>query len=221
MVEDSVSDERIEQFRRDLLDWSEGNLREFPWREGDLTPYEVMIAEILLQRTRAENVVSVYDEFLDRFPDLGALADAEQPEVAELLRPLGLHNRRSSSLMEIADELNGEDFPRTEEELLELPHVGRYVANAVLCFGYGEPAAVVDSNVIRIYQRVFGIEEDRQRSQTLWNFAERVLPNQRAERFNLALLDFAAQVCTSASPRCEDCFANRYCEYYAEEREME
>lgn len=218
METQDVSKEMVERFRQQLIEWSHGELRSFPWRERDRTPYEVMIAEILLQRTRAENVVPVYREFINRFGDASSLAEADQEEIAELLQPLGLQNRRSKSLKELASRLKGKEIPRTESELRELPHVGLYGANATLCFGFDQEAPIVDGNVIRVYQRIFGIDEDRQRNASLWDFAEKVLPPGDSRRFNLALLDFAASICTPGTPRCEECFANEYCEYFSENR---
>lgn len=215
MVGEDVSEERIHRFRGDLLDWSRGQLRSFPWREESATPYEVLIAEILLQRTRVDAVLPVYTEFLERYPDFTAITDASTGEIADLLQPLGLQNRRANSLSKLAESMAGREVPRTEDELLELPHVGLYVANAVLSFALDEPTAIVDSNVIRVYQRVFDIGEVRPRKKELWEFARRVLPREEHRRFNLAVLDFAALECTPSSPNCERCFAARYC-YYPE-----
>lgn len=206
-------DSKIQQFREDLLTWGNENFRDFAWRETR-DPYEVMIAEILLQRTRAETVEPIYENFLQQFPRLEDLGKAEQDEVAELLEPLGLHNRRASSLVEIGETLDESELPQTEQELLELPHVGKYVANAVLCFAHGKPRPIVDENVIRVYQRVFDIDHDRQRSQELWNFARETVPEESARAYNLAILDFAAKLCTSQNPKCEECFASGYCTFF-------
>jgi A/G-specific adenine glycosylase len=173
----------------------------------------VLIAEILLQRTRAETVEPIFNEFIERYPSMVELRDAEEADIAGLLSPLGLHNRRASSLVKIGTRIGDDPLPTDEEELLELPHVGKYVANAVLCFAHGEPRPVVDRNVIRVYQRVFEIEEDRQRSEELWDFAAMVLPEEDARDYNLALLDFAAARCTARSPGCDGCFARSYCPY--------
>lgn len=220
MVGGDVSQETIERFREDLLGWSESNLREFPWRDPERSPYEVMIAEILLQRTRADNVVPIYEEFLKRYPDFDALTRSSTEEVAELLQPLGLQNRRAESLLDIASQIDGTAIPETREELMELPHVGLYVSGATLSFGFDRPAAIVDSNVMRVYERVFDIEEKRPRNDELWAFAERVLPDDHHRQYNLAILDFGALICTASSPRCEECFARSYCSFYQDGKEQ-
>lgn len=213
----SIDEDVVEAFRDGLLEWSRGNLRAFPWRDDDREPYEVLLAEILLQRTRAETVVPVYLEFLESYPDFEAIREADASDIAELLEPLGLHNRRSRSIKRIAERLDGTAVPREVDDLLELPHVGPYVANATACFGRGQPAPLVDSNIRRVFKRIFDVEAPDPRDDALWSFAARLLPEEDARRFNLAILDFAAAACTPTSPRCEDCFANEYCRYYAED----
>jgi A/G-specific adenine glycosylase len=212
-MSDELPEERVERLRGDLLAWGERNQREFAWRDTS-DPYEVLVAEILLQSTRADAAEPVFESFLDSFPDLAALGRASTDDIAELLEPLGLHNRRAAALVEIGTRCAGEGIPEEESALRELPRVGRYVASAVACFARGEPRPVVDTNVIRVYQRVLGVEHERQRDPRLWDLASEILPSDRAGEFNLALLDFAAAVCTARSPACEECPASEYCIYY-------
>jgi A/G-specific adenine glycosylase len=208
---------KAKPFVGELAEWGENNRREFPWREEDRSPYEVFIAEMLLRRTSAEAVEPVYREFLDRYPDLNALSSADKEELAELLQPLGLHNDRAKALRDTTSQLVFSGIPDTEEELLDLPHVGPYVANATLCFGYGQRRPIVDANVARIYSRVFDIDvmdDQLHEDDYLWDFAESLLPEEGYRGYNLALLDFGAAVCTSQSPSCPTCLANNMCEYY-------
>lgn len=208
---------RAKPFVRDLVEWGRENYREFPWREEDRSPYEVFIAEMLLRRTSAEAVEPVYREFLDRYPDLNSLSSADRDELADLLQPLGLHNKRAKALRDITSQLVFSGIPDTEDELLELPHVGPYVANATLCFGYGQRQPIVDANVARIYSRVFDIdvmEDQLHEDDYLWDFAESLLPEESYRDYNLALLDFGAEVCTSQSPECDTCPVNEMCKYY-------
>lgn len=210
---------KAKPFVGELAEWGENNRREFPWREEDRSPYEVFIAEMLLRRTSAEAVEPVYREFLDRYPDLNALSSADKEELAELLQPLGLHNNRAKALRDITSQLVFSGIPDTEEELLDLPHVGPYVANATLCFGYGQRRPIVDANVARIYSRVFDIDlmdDQLHEDDYLWDFAESLLPEEEYRGYNLALLDFGAAVCTSKSPSCPTCLSNDICEYYQE-----
>jgi len=208
-------DDKAERFRDDLLDWSEGNLRSFPWREDDATPYEVLIAEIMLKQTRSPTVHEIYVEFLEEFPTVEALAEAERDELIDIIQPLGLYNYRADAFMEIAERSVDGGIPESAEELSDFPQVGPYVLNATLCFGFGEELPILDTNVERIYTRVF--EEDgvgEVDDDELWELAERMLPKGQARRYNLALLDFGYSICTHSSPSCETCFASGYCDYY-------
>lgn len=202
------------QFRDSLLQWSEGRLREFPWRETD-SPYEILIAETLLQQTLAAKVPPVYEEFLSHYSTPGQLAEGDPKSIATLLEPLGLQNRKASALVKTGQRLREIGrVPPSIEELSDLPFVGLYGANAVLCFGFGERRPIVDVNVIRIYNRVFGHDFEDDRDERAWEFAGEILPEEDFQRYNLALLDHGATVCLSSNPRCEECPVNSICEYY-------
>ncbi len=190
-------------FRDRLMRWSEGRLRSFPWRDPDASRYEVFIAEMFLRRTRAEVVADVLPRFLRRYPDLAALQTATEADLAELIRPLGLQQMRARALTEIADRV--EELPTAAAELRALPHVGPYVANATVCFADGRPTAIVDRNVDRVYGRYLGdrwrgADPDGQQA-----IAAAMLDEAAPRRYNLALLDFAAAVCTARSPACAGC----------------
>jgi A/G-specific adenine glycosylase len=207
----------IDSFREDLLSWSESNLREYPWRKSD-DSYRVLVAEILLQKTFADKVEPIYDEFVDRYPRLDALTEAKVEAVTSLLKPLGLQNVRAKALIDIANEYADGGIPDDKEALLELPYVGPYAANATLCFAFDERRPIVDANVVRVFNRAFGLDLTPQ-DEKAWEIADRVLPDQDYQRFNLALVDFGAKICTADSPRCLDCFYNDLCTYYATTKE--
>lgn len=202
-----------ESFRNDLFEWSEDNLREFPWRETD-SSYEIFVAEILLSKTPVFKVEPLYDTFLERYPSLEDLENADEEVLAELLHPLGLQNRRAAALVEIGRKLGDRGIPEEEEELLKLPYVGDYAANATLCFAFGQRRPIVDTNVIRVYDRVFDLDSTNPESKKIWQFAYDMLPEQHVAQYNLALIDFGALVCTPQKPACETCFTNEYCNYY-------
>lgn len=204
------------RFREGLLGWSEDHGRSFPWRDSDATLYEVFMSEMFLRRTRADVVESFIPAFLARYPDIPSLREADVEELAEIIRPMGLQNKRARGLIDLADQLEGDTLPDELDELLELPQVGPYVANATLCFASGEQRPIVDRNVDRIYRRLMGEDWDEMGEADRWGFAEAMLPEGKARRFNLALLDFAAAVCAAPDPNCEACFANDYCTYYDE-----
>lgn len=201
-------------FRDDLLNWGAENLRSFPWRRTQ-NAYEILIAELLLKQTNAEKVVPVYNDFLAEYPDLSAVVESAEKELVEILEPLGLYNQRVDALQKIAENLD-ENVPNSEDELLKLPYVGPYAANAILCFAFGRRRPVVDVNVVRVYSRVFNIPDWGRKSSEMWEFAEIMLPDDNVQLYNLSLLDFGASICTQRSPNCEICFANNYCDYYLE-----
>jgi A/G-specific adenine glycosylase len=204
--------ETIELFRSNLLEWAETNLRSFPWRETS-DPYEVLVAEILLQKTAAEKVEPVYNDLITTYTTSEELAEAEQERLAEVIYSLGLQNQRSQALIAIGKEIRDSGVPSEMERLLELPYVGRYAANATLCFAFDEAHPIVDANVVRVYNRIFDTDFDY-RDEAAWQFAEEVLPEADVWQFNLAILDFAADICAPKTPNCEECFFTDRCSYY-------
>jgi len=210
------ADHKIEAFQEGLRKWAgeDDNIRQFSWREKD-SPFEILISEILLGATLASKVEPIYDEFIERYPDLEDLAEADVEELATLLEPLGLHKRRAAALVKIGKQLKDTGVPADEDKLLELPYVGRYAANATLCFGFGERRPIVDANVVRIYNRIFNLDL-KPTGDYAWEFAEQVIPDRDVQLFNLALLDFGAAICTDQSPRCSDCLFSENCYYFSQ-----
>jgi A/G-specific adenine glycosylase len=205
----SVSPSGVTWLRRRLRTWFVHSGRDFPWRRSQ-DPYAILLAELLLQRTRADLVPAVYERFLRRYPDPWALAAAENSEVLELLRPLGFVHRsaRLPALGRVLVEQFEGRVPSTERELLTLPGVGRYVANAVLLLGFGKARPLLDPNVIRLLERVFDLRSARSRAREdpeLWATLRRIVPRRNPAPVALALIDLGAVVCSSNRPRCAVC----------------
>ncbi|MCU4802401.1 hypothetical protein OB920_18655 [Halobacteria archaeon HArc-gm2] len=206
-----MSSEPERRFRTELLEWGEENRREYSWREPDRTLYEVFVAEFFLTQTPADNVGAVYPRFLELFPTLDEIADANEDELVEVIEPLGFQNMRAQALKRIAS--THDHLPTRAESLMELPRVGRYVANATLCFARGDRLPVLDRNVERVYSRVFrDVWTETEADQLA--FTEKLVPDE-ARTYNLTLLDFGALICQT-EPLCEQCFANEYCDYFRE-----
>jgi A/G-specific adenine glycosylase len=208
---------KIRWFRSRLKDWGRENRRDFPWRRTS-EPYAILVAELLLQKTAAATVAPIFQELLDRYPTLADLAAAPAGEITSLLQPLGLFSRTEKLLEAVQvllENYNGE-IPSTEAELLQLPGVGKYIARSVCAHAFGQPAAVLDVNVVRILERFFGIDGGRvkSRSPELWEAADRVAPDGEVGAWNLSLLDFGAAVCTAKNPRCGECPLQQRCGYY-------
>lgn len=180
----------------------------------------MLIAELLLQRTRADLVEPHYPVFVREYPNAQALAAADPMGVEELLRPLGFTHRtaRLPQLGRALTERHGGTVPSAREELLALPGVGQYVANAVRTVAFAQPEPLLDPNIIRLVGRVFGIRTQRARARddpTLWAFIRSVLPRVRARDFNLALVDLGATVCRARRPQCFSCPFRSRCQAFA------
>ncbi|MDC0835726.1 A/G-specific adenine glycosylase [Geitlerinema sp. CS-897] len=210
----SVDDLNIQWFRRRLTAWGRENLRQFPWRDTH-DPYRILIAESLLQKTTVEAVLPTYNSFLRQYPDVETLARADLNDLETRLQPLGLLFRAARILDAARTVVNDYDgrVPNTETELLSLAGIGKYSARSILANAFGKPAAVLDTNVARIFERFFGVEGERVKSRCkrLWGLADRVVPKRNASRWNLTLLDFGALVCTASRPKCDRCPLRKRC----------
>ena len=188
-------------FTRKLLAWYKRNARVLPWRRTR-NPYAILVSEFMLQQTQVSRVLDYYPRFLKRFPTIGALARSRPKAVMEAWDGLGYY-ARARNLHRLAREvtrLHDGTLPDKPEELRTLPGVGRYTAGAVACFAYEKPVATVDTNVRRVLERAFG-------SRDAWTLAEQIVPKngKRAWRFNQALMELGALVCTARKPKCPEC----------------
>ncbi len=202
------SESRLANVHAALLAWYRPQGRDLPWRRTR-DPYAILVSEIMLQQTQVERVLGKFDEFLATFPTFAALAAASTAEVIRRWAPLG-YNRRAVRLQAIAravtDERGGQ-LPSTADELRELEGLGAYTANAVACFAFERPAAVVDTNVRRVLSRIFADElgPGPVGAARMQQFAQSVLPPGAAYDWNQALMDLGATICTARAPRCDAC----------------
>lgn len=206
-------------FAARLLKWFDKHKRPLPWRKTR-DPYRIWLSEILLQQTRVEAVIPYYKNFLERFPDVFALANAPLDDVLKTWEGAGYYARARNlhrTAQVIALERGGK-FPRTAAELMELPGIGRYTAGAIASIAFEARAPVVDGNVVRVLCRYFGIREDPKAGATqarLWATAGELLPQKRAGDFNQALMELGATICLPRNPHCllcplyKDCFARQ------------
>jgi A/G-specific adenine glycosylase len=205
--------------------WFEGVARDLPWRR-ERAPYSVWLSEIMLQQTRVDTVVPYFQRFLARFPDVRALAAAELDDVLHLWSGLGYY-RRARQLHATAREVTqryGGVFPAEAPELRALPGIGAYTAGAIASIAYGKREPLVDGNVARVLARLEGIADPIKSPTTVrrvWAVAARLLPDDRPGRFNEALMELGATVCTPRDPRCDACPLGPYCVALASGRERE
>lgn len=207
-------------FRSKLRGWFQGNARDFPWRRTR-NPYHILIAEILLQQTDAKKVAAIYKSFTRSFRTPAALARSRLSDVRRFISKIGL-DYRARRLISMARQISGPGraaIPSDESRLMQLPGVGPYIARAVLAAAFGKRVAVVDTNVIRVLGRFFGITSPRPRPRTdprIWATVRCLLPRRAAycRAWNYAILDFAAATCRHRKPRCAECPCRRRCHYF-------
>lgn len=204
-----------EAFRSDLLSWYEDNKRDLPWRNtGD--PYAIWISEIMLQQTRVEQALPYFYQFMDRFPTVYKLAEADQQEVLKVWEGLGYYSRARNmhhASKTVVKNFDGK-IPDNLKDLKKLKGIGPYTAAAVSSIAFGKSHAVVDGNVIRVLSRYFGIEENVRNTATKNNirdFADELIDPGRPGDFNQALMELGATVCTPKNPDCTDCPINSDC----------
>lgn len=213
----SINPDMASFARQQLLAWFQTSARSFPWRyESD--PYRVLMAEMMLRRTQARQVIAVYYKFLQKYPDIFSLDRAPAEEVAEVLRPLGLEWRAENFKIlasELVNRYNGK-VPEDRRELMSLTGVGPYVAEAVRCFAFGQPAVIMDTNTVRVAARYFGFAytpESRRRKQVILAVSHLIHPEHPASS-NYALLDLAATVCRAQKPDHTNCPLASHCAYF-------
>lgn len=208
---------RILWLRRRLLPWFARDGRSFPWREPGTTPYEVIVAEILLQRTTAAGVARAYSGFVERYPSWDTLAQAPLDGLENALRPLGLWRQKALAFQQLAQsiEANGGVVPRTRKELERLRGIGPYTAGAVLAIVYGRPEPLLDVNMARLLGRFLGSpgRAEAVSKRSLNAFALRLVSGKRSLEVNWAVLDFGALVCRARRPLCQECPLRTRCEY--------
>jgi A/G-specific adenine glycosylase len=201
-----TGDADVAVFRRELSRWGRANQRSFPWRETK-DPFRILIAEVLLQRSRGKTVARVYEEMFRRWPTAVHLSRARVSTIESVIRPLGLI-RRARMLKDLASEVvRLEGVPRTLEGLLALPGVGPYAAGATFVVAFGGKAAVVDGVTARVYRRYFGLAETDSASSDkgLWELVHEATPSRNLRQWNWAVLDLASMVCVPKIPRCASC----------------
>jgi A/G-specific adenine glycosylase len=199
--------------QKELLNWYRLNQRELPWRKNR-DPYRIWISEVMLQQTTVAAVIPYYEKFMTRFPKVEKLALASEPEVLEMWAGLGYYSR-ARNIHKAAKMIVEKGFPRTANELLELPGFGPYTSRAVASLAYNEAVGVLDGNVIRVLCRVHALKlkwwlpKERERLQIL---ADELAQTEFNSEINQGLMELGATVCTPKKPLCLLCPWKKKCQ---------
>jgi A/G-specific adenine glycosylase len=202
-----------------LLAWYDQHARRLPWR-GSIDPYFVLVSEVMLQQTRVETVIPYFDCWMQRFPTLAVLAEAQLQEVLAAWEGLGYYSRARNlhqTAQMVMSVFNGQ-IPADLPSLRRLPGVGRYTAGAIASIAFRQPAPTLDGNIRRVLSRVFNVSEDARSpagERRLWSLAAEQLPSERPGDYNQALMDLGALICTPQNPACPTCPLASVCQAYS------
>lgn len=206
--------QRLQTVRTAIIEWYAKCGRTFPWRNSD-DAYEIIIAEILLRRTTAAAVDRVYSDFVKRYDTVERLARSRGRSVERLLSTLGLQSIRARDLKRMAlmivNNYDGK-VPAYFKDLIALPGVGEYIANAVLNFAFKQPQPLVDGNVIHLVNRVFSCNFGSPSEKSAWEFMQHLGGASQDARLYWGIIDLVATVCLRKRPRCEICPLRTHCD---------
>ena len=209
----------IEKYiRRKLFFWYKKNHRDFPWRHTK-DPYKIMVAEFMLQRTRAEQVAQVYQDFIKKYPDTDSLAEADPMEVNKVTEKLGLHWRGrhfTNAATFIRDNFKGE-IPALRSQLLSIPGIGEYVAGAILTVAFNKKEWAIDSNIARFVNRFYGLNlsGEIRRKREIIEISKSIYQTTKSGQLVFSLLDFTAIFCKPMKPVCNSCIIRMKCNYWS------
>ena len=213
-------------FAKKLLAWfDEHGRHDLPWQQG-INPYRVWVSEIMLQQTQVKTVIPYYERFMQRFPDVQALADADIDEVLQHWAGLGYYARGRNlhkAAQQVVNTFAGE-FPTTLDDMISLPGIGHSTAGAILAIASQQRQPILDGNVKRVLTRLYGIKGwpgETQVANRLWQLADELTPKTRVADYTQAIMDLGATLCSRSRPQCEACPFKGACVAYQTERIQE
>ena len=218
--------ENLKEMSKPLVEWYRNQKRDLPWRE-DINAYKVWVSEIMLQQTRVEAVKPYYARFLNAFPTIRDLAEAEEDLLLKMWEGLGYYNRvrnMQKAAQQVMVDYHGE-FPSTYEEIRSLTGIGNYTAGAISSFAFGIPKPAVDGNVLRVISRLTASYEDIMKAsvrERVEEELEELIPADGASDFNQGLIELGAIVCMpNGAPKCSECPLAHLCKAHERGIELE
>jgi A/G-specific adenine glycosylase len=215
-----ISSQSANSFNQRVLTWfHQKGRKNLPWQYNK-TPYRVWISEIMLQQTQVSTVIPYYQRFMESFPSIADLANADEDNVLHHWTGLGYYARARNlhkAAKMIVNDFSGE-FPQTLEETVSLPGIGRSTAGAILSIALNKHQAILDGNVKRVLARYYTVEGHNGQAifeKTLWPVAEKLTPEKDVASYTQAMMDLGATVCTRSKPACNDCPVQSSCLAYA------
>ncbi len=202
--------------RNKILDWYNENKRDFPWRKSK-NLYQILITEILLQKTIALNVSNVYNDFFTKYKGFADIFKADISQLQSDIEILGLSNKRAKILKDLSTmvltEYSGE-IPLNPEILKKINGIADYVSNAFLCFGLDKRTFFIDVNIKRFISRAFEFSNSKVKIDVLHANLDKLLPKTGCKHMYWAILDFGNKICSKKNPKCELCPISENCLYY-------
>jgi A/G-specific adenine glycosylase len=219
-VQNTLKSFSIHAFQQDLINWYLAEKRDLPWRK-DQDPYKVWVSEIMLQQTRVDTVIPYFTSFINKFPTIEALANANEEEVLKAWEGLGYYSRvrnLQAAVKEVKESYGGV-VPNSPHEISKLKGVGPYTKGAILSIAYNIPEPAVDGNVMRVLSRILSIWEDIAKTKTRKVFEDatyELISKDDPSSFNQALMELGALICTPTSPSCLLCPVREHCSAFEE-----
>ena len=203
--------------RKRILDWYEENKRDFPWRKSS-SLYQILITEILLQKTIALNVSNIYSAFFRKYKDFSEIFNSDITKLQSDIKGLGLSNKRAQILKDLSKmiitEYDGK-IPQEPEILKKINGIADYVSNAYSCFGLNNRTLFFDVNIKRFIQRVLKPQDMKVKNDIIYTELDKLLPKMDFKDMYWAILDFGSKICSKNNPKCELCPISDKCLYFS------
>ena len=199
-----------------LLEWYEKNKNNYPWRETD-NLFQILITEILLQKTIATNVSNMYNNFFKKYKNFSIINQKDISEIQADIEVLGLSNKRAQVLKDLSKmvlEVCNGDIPNNPEILKQVKGIADYVSNAYLCFGLNKRTIFQDVNIKRVINRYFRGSDSKVKPDFIERKLDLLLPQSNCKVFYWAILDFGSKLCSKKNPKCVVCPINSACLFF-------